>query len=267
MTTVVRTQTSKNTDSGHRKNGPETRVPEIRVCQNVAGIVLVRELCASLDKRGVAYCHWKSNAALDRSASGDNDLDLLVRRSDAAQFYEVLFRLGFRQAQAPADKEMPGIQDFYGYDIEADKFVHVHAHFQLIIGHDMTKNYCLPLVEPFLDSSLQSDLFRVPAPEFEFIVFVIRMMLKHVTWDAVLFGRGSLTSSEQLELTYLQSRVDEDLVTHERVTRAYVGLYAHACSQAMCMTVIRHVLEPCPQRWGVSHDRAEGAENAAPTLA
>ena len=42
---------------------------------------LVRFLCQALLLNGVSYCHWKSNDALDRSASGENDLDLLVEAS------------------------------------------------------------------------------------------------------------------------------------------------------------------------------------------
>src|SRR5215216_6509818 len=65
---------------------------------------LIRKLCETLIEVQITYCHWKSNNALDRSASGDNDLDLLISRADASKFTEILYRLGFRQAQAPADK-------------------------------------------------------------------------------------------------------------------------------------------------------------------
>src|SRR5437588_4577044 len=47
---------------------------------------LVASLCRSLEGTGIRYCHWKSNESLDRSASGENDLDLLVHRSDARRF-------------------------------------------------------------------------------------------------------------------------------------------------------------------------------------
>ena len=50
-----------------------------------------------LEAEKIDYCHWKSNAAIDRSASGDNDLDLLVSRSDAQQFTELLDQLGYKE--------------------------------------------------------------------------------------------------------------------------------------------------------------------------
>lgn len=170
---------------------------------------LIRNLCEELNAKGIAYCHWKSNAMLDRSASGDNDLDLLVDRADVQLFTDILCRLGFRQAQAPSGQQMPGVLEYYGYDREADRLVHVHAHYQLILGHDATKNYHLPIERPYLESAVQGDLFKVPAPEFELVVFVIRMVLKHSTWDAILGRHGTLSIAERQELEYLQARASQ----------------------------------------------------------
>jgi thymidylate kinase len=173
---------------------------------------LIFELCQALTEEDISYCHWKSNNALDRSASGDNDLDLLVSRADVSRFTEILYRLGFKQAKAPAEKQMPGVLDYYGYDEKADRLIHVHAHYQLILGHDMTKNYRLPIERPYLESAVQDDLFKVPAPEFEFIVFVIRMVLKHSTWDVILGREGTLKNAERQELSYLQDRINRERV-------------------------------------------------------
>jgi len=169
---------------------------------------LIFNVCQALAEEDITYCHWKSNNALDRSASGDNDLDLLVSRADEPRFTEVLSRLGFKHVTAQAEKDMPGVLNYYGYDEEADKLIHVHAHYQLIVGHDMTKNYRLPIERLYLESAVQGDLFKVPAAEFEFIVFVIRMILKHSTWDVILGREGRLKSAERQELAYLQARVD-----------------------------------------------------------
>jgi len=181
---------------------------------------LIRMLCQALAEEEITYCHWKSNNALDRSASGDNDLDLLVSRVDAARFTEILYRLRFKQTRAPLDKQMTGVCDYHGYDEQADKWVHVHAHYQLIMGHDMTKNFHLPIEEPYLKSAIQGDLFKVPAVEFEFIVFVIRMVLKHSTWDAILGREGKLKPSERRELDYLQTRSDQNRVN--KILELYV---------------------------------------------
>jgi len=187
---------------------PEGNVRQV----NFSVLPLVQELCHALKTENIDYCHWKSNNMLERSASGDNDLDLLVNRADGTRFAEILFRLGFKQAKAPAEKQMPGVLDYYGYDQQTDKWVHVHAHYQLIMGHDMTKNFRLAIERPYLQSAIQGDLFKVPAVEFEFVVFVIRMVLKHSTWDSILGREGKLRTSERNELAYLQACIDQERV-------------------------------------------------------
>lgn len=184
----------------------------VEVTPTPTAVDLVIRLCEALDAGQISYCHWKSNNALDRSASGDNDLDLLVSRADAPRFAQILRRLGFRQALAPAQRQMPGVQDYFGYDSESGRLIHVHAHYQLVLGHDMTKNYRLPIEVAYLASSVQKGLFRVPSPEYEYVVFVIRMVLKHATWDAILGREGRLKSSEQAELVDLQARIDHGRV-------------------------------------------------------
>jgi thymidylate kinase len=179
--------------------------PAMALRKNRVGLSQVQELCDALDEKGVDYCHWKSNNALDRSLRGENDLDLLVRRSDVPGFAEILYRLGFKQAYSPSDRRLPGVQSYYGYDHAADKFVHVHAHYQLVLGHDMTKNYRLPIERALLDTAVYEESIRRTSPELEFVVFVIRMVLKHSTWDAILGRQGTLSAPEQEELHYLRA--------------------------------------------------------------
>jgi thymidylate kinase len=175
-------------------------------------LALVTELCRELDAEKVIYCHWKSNANIALSASGENDLDLLISHSCIQRFTEILFRLGFKQAVDKPDLQKPGVLDYYGYDWAAQKFVHVHAHSQLILGHDATKNYRLPIERQYLESIVQDRLFKVPAADFEFIVLVIRLMIKHFTWDVVLLGNGKLSGAERQELVYLQERISQPRV-------------------------------------------------------
>jgi thymidylate kinase len=170
---------------------------------------LVTNLCGELDASKIIYCHWKSNANIDRSASGENDLDLLISRSSAQQFTDILFRLGFKQAFDMPEWQLPGVLDYYGYDQAAKKFVHVHAHYQLIMGHDATKNYRLPIEDQYLESIVQDGLFKVPAPEFEYIVLVIRLMIKHCTWDVMLIKNGRISDAERKELAFLQDRISQ----------------------------------------------------------
>jgi thymidylate kinase len=177
--------------------------PGEKMSDDPTALPAVRKLCESLRTEQINYCHWKSNAAIDRSASGDNDLDLLVSRQDIQRFTELLYRLGFKEAQAHPDEQLPGIRDFYGFDEMTTRLVHVHAHYQLVLGHDFTKNYHLPIERAYLESAVQEGLFRLPAIEYELVVFVIRMILKHSTLDAIVMGHGKLSSSESRELEFL----------------------------------------------------------------
>jgi len=173
---------------------------------------LIVKLCHLLDKENITYCHWKSNNALDRSASGENDLDLLIERTDISRFTAILNQLGFKQAFAITEKQMIAVHDYYGYDEETDKMVHVHAHFQLTLGHDKTKNFRLPIEKQYLNSSFHDQLFKIPTPEFEFVVFIIRMNLKYSTWDVVLRHERKMKTSERQEFEYLKDKINKDIV-------------------------------------------------------
>ena len=78
-----------------------------------SGLKLIQELSAALDRENIRYCHWKSNEALYRSLSGDNDLDLLIDPAHRFQFSRLLVRLGFKQAASLQDAGYPGMFHFY----------------------------------------------------------------------------------------------------------------------------------------------------------
>ncbi|HEY0376474.1 MAG TPA: hypothetical protein VGC87_05910 [Pyrinomonadaceae bacterium] len=174
-------------------------------------IPLIARLCAELAARQVSYCHWKSNWKLGEWLKGEGDLDLLVDRSDAAAFTSAITGLGFKQAEAPRDREVPGILNFYGFDAAAGRFVHLHVHYQLVLGHDLTKNYRLPVEKPYLESAAGPDgLPPTPAPEFEFVLYVLRMVLKYTAAETALRRvRGkSPSDSVRKELEELEAQSD-----------------------------------------------------------
>lgn len=187
--------------------------PVIGIQRTSSALRIVRELSIALEESVVDYCRWQSTLALDGSPQGESDLDILIRRSDIGKLAEVLHRLGFKQAYGPSDIHIPEVQSYYGYDHESDRFVHVHAHFQLILTHEKTKDYRLPIEEPFLDAAIYDDVVRKAPPEYEFIVYVVRMVLKHSTWDAILGRRGALSATEQKELSYLRARTNSAITS------------------------------------------------------
>ncbi len=169
---------------------------------------LIRQLVQALAMEKVAYCHWKSNATLELSLLGRKDFDLLINRRDASRFVGILLRLGFKRAETPQEDRLPGIQDYYGYDTESGLLVHVHAHYQLIVGDDMAKNYRLPVEAAFLASVSEAFGVKVPAPEFEYAVLTLRMVLKHCAWDSILSLNGRMPRAARAELEYLESRIN-----------------------------------------------------------
>jgi thymidylate kinase len=236
------------------------------VGEHMLALELVARLCSELADAGVLYNHWKSNEAIGRSMSGDNDLDLLVARRDHGRFLEVLARLGFKAASLPHPREVPSVVHYYGLDARSGRLVHVHAHFRLVLGDDTTKNFWLPVERAYLESSTREGLFPLPAPEFELAVLVLRLVLKHATWDAMLQMRGALAASERRELAWLEARTDWDAV--EGVVRKHLPFVADAwplCRRALepgCPRHLRvraslaltHALRACARR-GAVHDQ------------
>lgn len=176
---------------------------------------LIEKFFRALESEGVVYCHWKSNAFVARAALGEDDLDLLISHTSRQVFLEILHRFGFKEALTPKRRpRIPGIMSYYGYDETASRLIHAHVHYKLILGHNMTKNYHLPIENVYLESSCRGEFFRIPAPEFEFAVFVIRMVLKYSTWNAILGGQGRLSGRERQEMEYLQKKVSREQIGH-----------------------------------------------------
>ncbi|WP_091325812.1 hypothetical protein [Geodermatophilus ruber] len=173
---------------------------------------LVEELCSRLRDTGVSYCHWKSTDMLHLSASGVNDLDLLVDRRHLPAFLGVLAACGFKQARPRRGRQVPGVVHYYGLDARTGTLVHVDAQAQLVLGDDTTKSVRLPIEQAYLASCTQGPLFPVPAPVFELAVLVVRLALKHATWDAAAFGLAPLRPAERRELQYLSARVDDEVL-------------------------------------------------------
>jgi len=197
--------------SGSAATEPEARAS---VSVSAAGrpLQLSLRLGRQLEEAGIPYCHWKSNRAIDRSISGQNDIDLLVEAAEARRFTGLLSSLGFVRAYRP-DHEVPGIESFYGFDAEADRLVHVHAHYKLVVGDDRTKNYRLPMESSYIQSAHAGTVFKLPAVEFEYVALVIRLVLKYCTWDeigwrALRRQRARPKESERAEFEDLSARVD-----------------------------------------------------------
>lgn len=183
---------------------------------------LIARLIQILEAENISYCHWKSNTEWEKCLSGINDLDLLVSIEGKERFLSILSRLNFIRAFSPDESWFPHICHYYGYDAASDKMVHIHLYYKLILGHDLIKNYHLPVEKAFLQSAAHCSGLKTPDCELEFIVLVIRMVLKRRFlslllghpryWLKALLGKGreGLSKSAQNELNDLLQKIDTE---------------------------------------------------------
>ena len=109
-------------------------------------------------------------------------------------------------------KCLPGVFHWYALDEPSGRLVHIHAHHQLLVGDDMTKNARLPIEDAYLAAAIDHPPFKIAGPTYEFGLLLIRMVLKHCPWDSILMLQGSLSASERRELVQLRAQVDPGTV-------------------------------------------------------
>lgn len=168
----------------------------------------IRNLVAALKLRQVCYCHWKSNIRLSDSLSGKEDLDLLVRRSDATQFFEALIDCGFKLARSRNGGGHPGVLHAFALDQNSMRLVHVHAYFQIVTGDSLVKSYHLPLEEILLADMRELMGIPVPAAEAELAVFLLRIALKHTSLVEFYMVNRHYSDIPR-ELAWLRDQADE----------------------------------------------------------
>ena len=74
-----------------------------------SGKAAIRSLFNSLERKGVRYCHWKSNIRLEQTLAAAEDIDLLVDTRDATLFRAALLENGFKTAQSRSGIGHPGV--------------------------------------------------------------------------------------------------------------------------------------------------------------
>lgn len=200
---------------------------------------LVRRLLGALDGHAITWCHWKSNDMLAASASGENDLDLLVARADVGRCRALLHEHGFVEAVQRPSRRLPGVLDYHGNDPDVGRPIHVHLHARLVLGDDMTKNYHLPLEGAYLASIHREGLFWVPSADLELIVFVIRMVLKHCSVDSMVMFSGQLSAAEHREFGKLEGNAQEHEVQRHlaRLLPELDAALFDACREVLAGTV------------------------------
>lgn len=180
---------------------------------------LSKKLIDTLNFHSIQYCHWKNNHNLDKSLSGEDDLDLLVSREHYSQFLQLILSLGFKEAHNRKNS-IPFIFHFYALDGETGTFIHLHVHLNLITGESHTKNYHLPLEKMiFANSIYHPSGCRIPCPEVELIIFILRYYIKiSCLPGALLIWKKRRTFSN--EFAFISEEIDNEKVKY--LLRTYV---------------------------------------------
>lgn len=173
---------------------------------------LLDHLGDALDAAGVVYCQWKGHWKRTRWESGAGDVDLLVDPAWAERLHTVLARLGFKPAVPPLEAQFPGTGSWIGYDARRHCLAHVHVHRRLIVGGYWTTVYRLAMERAVLDTAVPRLPFPVPAPELEFIVFVLRTVQRYSARDLVARRHPKWLADTQPEFAYLLGQVDRRLL-------------------------------------------------------
>lgn len=131
-----------------------------------------------LNLHKIRYCHWKSNSAIQKSLTGRTDLDVLIHREDKDKFLDAIKQHDIKKIISPPDKTFPNLEDYLGFDNETGKFIHLHVHYDLILGQKFIKNHHLPIEDLFFDNLILEGNVYMPCPELELMLLVIRANMK-----------------------------------------------------------------------------------------
>jgi hypothetical protein len=86
----------------------------------------------------------------------------------------------------PTVRRIPAVAQYYGHDEPSGRLVQVHAHRRLVFGDDMTKNFALDVEDDYIAAAVREPgTLAVASPEYELLLFVLRMVAKHCTVDAM----------------------------------------------------------------------------------
>jgi thymidylate kinase len=166
---------------------------------------LPERLAHALETSGIAYCQWKGTWGI----GSEGDIDLLVDSEAIPRFRSLVQELDFKPVLPSGERQIPGVESYLGHDPAMARPLHLHVHFRLVVGDYWRTLYRLPIERPMLESSQPGDLFRIPSPPYQFLVYVLRMMLRLRSWPLPL-SQARWLKGIQGQLDYLDGRSDQD---------------------------------------------------------
>jgi hypothetical protein len=138
------------------------------------------EVLNEFHRQQISYCYWKSSRRLHAVFAGEGDIDLLVARKDQHRVQVILAGRDFKLFPSVADRDHPATLSFLGYDERGGQLLHIHLHFQLIIGERLLKNYRIPWEEALLTRAILHPTLpiRILDPTSEAVLLVVRACLE-----------------------------------------------------------------------------------------
>lgn len=181
----------------------------------------IENLLNELHTRDIDYLHWKSNRNIEKALIGEDDLDILVNPKDRDKIYKLFRELNIIRAYSLKDRWQNEIFHYFGLDIESQKMIHIHLHFLLEVGFDFDKSFNLPIVESYIASKqMYKDKIYIPSPESEYILLIIRLILKNgaipfllqmpTAWWRLYRKQKKVGGSAYREYIDLKEKIDRD---------------------------------------------------------
>jgi hypothetical protein len=141
---------------------------------------LLTQVARALESRNIRYCQWKGHWSAHRWTTGQGDVDLLVDHASISQFRAAMGELGFTLALLSGQRQILGVESYVGHDPAIALPLHLHVHYRLLLGDYWKSVYRLPFEGAILAAAVPGNPFRVPAPTHQFVVFVLRIMLRQL---------------------------------------------------------------------------------------
>ena len=100
-------------------------------------------LVAELNKSNIKYACFKSTGSISKALKGDQDIDLLVSKSDRNKFESILLELGGVRSTNNSCLTSPHREDWFLLDEHSGKFAHLDVHYSFKVGPKFLK--CIDL--------------------------------------------------------------------------------------------------------------------------
>lgn len=165
---------------------------------------VVVSLIDKWERAKVVNCHWKSTDHIEEAFCGLTDLDVLVDVKDASHAEQIAMSCGFIPMQTAEFRRYPSVYDFIAYDSVLNLFIHLHLHYQLVLGDRWVKAYRLPIESGVLHRRVWLNDYAtwIISPVDELVIFCARMCAK--------FDRPFGSEKIMQEASFLVSRLGAD---------------------------------------------------------